>query len=85
MRPEIAKPENGQNRPQIVPIFSRKTRKSRIFAFLKLGLKARNWTENQNYGKLFLGKIHNFGQMRPEVSTRLFESVRLPSIRIRAL
>jgi hypothetical protein len=78
MSPEIAKSENGQNRPTEVAVFSRKTRKSRIFAFCKVGLKGRNLTENQNYGKLFLGKIHNFGHTRPEVSTRKLQSVRMP-------
>ena len=57
MSSEIAKSENGQNRPTEVAVFSRKTRKSRIFAFCKVGLKGRNLTENQNYGKLFFEKF----------------------------
>ena len=67
------------------PFLSRKTRKSRIFAFLKWQLKARNQAQNQNYRELFLGKIHNFGHVRPEVQNRFLQSVRLPSILIRAL
>ena len=78
MSPEIAKSENGQNRPIEAAVFSVKTRKSRIFVFCKVGLKGRNSIENQNYGKLFLGKIHNFGLARPEVSTRILQSVRMP-------
>ena len=83
--PKLPNPEMAKIDQDKCPFFHEKTRKSRIFAFLKLGLKARNWTENQNYGKLFPGKIHNFGHVRPEVQNRILQSVRLPSILIRAL